>query len=202
MKRSTIPAILILPAAIAATAAACVQISDPASSGDSTSSHSTNFSTSAADAITGTVTLTVTTKTFGGSHAPKNIVALWVEDSTGAFVRTLGVRANTRKKYLDLWIDSQGSSTVPSDVDAVSGATRPDHSTPSPLVVTWDGKNPDGTTMARGTYRMRGQMTEQNSSGENFSVDLVVDGADANPADAGPVPGFQSILASYAFSAP
>ena len=46
----------------------------------------------------GTVTFTVETLNFNTSYDPRNIVAIWVVDSSGTFVKTLKKRAQTRQQ--------------------------------------------------------------------------------------------------------
>ena len=43
-----------------------------------------------------TLQLAVTTTPGTGNYAPRNVVAVWVEDNNGAFVKTIGRWANTR----------------------------------------------------------------------------------------------------------
>ena len=45
----------------------------------------------------GTLHVTTLTSAAGGNYAPRNIVAVWVEDSNGVFVKTLLAYANTYK---------------------------------------------------------------------------------------------------------
>ena len=37
----------------------------------------------------GTLSVSVTTSSTGGNYAPRNIVAIWIEDSSGKLVKTL-----------------------------------------------------------------------------------------------------------------
>ena len=90
---------------------------------------------SSADGLPSTASrlqLAVTTTPTGGQYAPRNIVAVWIEDQAGTFVKTIDRWANTRKQHLVAWTIAAGAN----DADAVSGATRLDHATP--LAITWD----------------------------------------------------------------
>ena len=82
---------------------------------------------------------------------------VWIEDSTGAFVRTIGRWAATRRGYLLAWVASSGE-----DNDAVSGATRANHN--APLTVTWDLKDRSGTVVADGTYTIRMELADADVS--------------------------------------
>ncbi len=104
------------------------------------------------------VVVTTTTTSHNGSFAPRNVVATWVEDATGTFVKTISRWANTRKSHLIAWIGKAG----PNDADAISGATRQDHSVP--VVATWDLKNAAGNEVPDGTYTIRIELADSDSS--------------------------------------
>ncbi|MBX7098444.1 MAG: DUF2271 domain-containing protein [Myxococcaceae bacterium] len=104
------------------------------------------------------LTVSFTTTPAGGGYNPKNIVAVWIQDSNGAFVKTIGRWAGTRKSHLVAWNQSAGSG----DADAVSGATRPNHS--ATLNVTWDLKNKAGAVVPDGKYTIRMETCDANSS--------------------------------------
>lgn len=102
--------------------------------------------------------LTVTTTQGTGNYAPRNIVAVWVEDQGGTFVKTIGRWANTRKQHLVAWQAKAGAN----DADAVSGATRQNHATP--LTITWDLKNKANAIVPDGTYTIRMESTDLNAN--------------------------------------
>lgn len=180
--------ILLLSAAAAATS--CVQVSDSGTDGgDLHSTHSVNLAAGSGDDIDGTVSLTVTTESLGGEFSPKNITALWVEDSDGLFVKTLGAWAATRKKYLYSWKTSQGST------DGTTGATRSGHGTP--LSVTWDGTDDEGAAMKADTYRLRGELTDRNGAGETFSATIDLSGGAVAESTVSDHPGFAAVVSEY-----
>jgi uncharacterized protein (TIGR03382 family) len=102
--------------------------------------------------------VTSTTTSHGGSFAPRNVVATWVEDASGVFIKTISRWANARKSHLVAWIAKAGGN----DVDAISGATRQDHS--RPVIATWDLKNKAGNEVPDGTYTIRMELADSNSS--------------------------------------
>lgn len=104
------------------------------------------------------VSANFTTTPAGGNYAPRNIVAVWVEDANGAFQKTIGRWAAERKQYLLAWNQKAGTN----DVDAVSGATRSNHN--ATLTVTWDLKNKSGTVVPDGTYTIRMELADSNAS--------------------------------------
>ncbi len=93
----------------------------------------------------GTMTLTFTTNSTGG-FSPKHLVAVWVENSSNAFVKTKLKRAsNGNLDHLSLWTTNSGSNVV----DAVTGATITAH---GPLTVTWNGTAVSGALVPDGNY--------------------------------------------------
>lgn len=118
----------------------------------------------AGPAHAGGVQATFDTLTMNGTFAPENCVAVWVEDASGKFVKTIGRwsgaggLAGDRTIHLVAWRAKAGTA----DVDAVSGATRIDHG--QPLAVTWDLTNKAGQVVPDGTYTIRMEMTEENST--------------------------------------
>ena len=102
--------------------------------------------------------ITATSTTGNGQYAPRNVVAIWIEGPGGAFVKTVSRWANVRKQHLVAWTTAAG----PNDADAISGATRPNHTTP--LTVTWDLLNKQGQVIPDGTYTVRMESTELNAN--------------------------------------
>ena len=66
------------------------------------------------------LTFAVRTVAFPGSYAPKHVMAIWVETSTGTFVKSLMVLAGTRASHLDKWKAVSGQNKV----GAITGATQ------------------------------------------------------------------------------
>ena len=104
------------------------------------------------------VVVTYTTTPHGGTFAPKNVVVAWVEDAAGNFVKTIDRWSATRTSHLVAWIAKAGNG----DADAVSGATRPDHT--QTLTANWDFKNKAGQVVPDGTYTIRMELADSNSS--------------------------------------
>jgi MYXO-CTERM domain-containing protein len=109
--------------------------------------------TVAADSLS----VTVTTTPNGGQFAPRHVVAIWIEDSGGNFVKTIDRWAGVRISHLVAWIAKSGQ-----DADAVSGATIANHT--QPLTMTWDLKNKAGTTVPDGTYTIRMELADDNTT--------------------------------------
>lgn len=116
----------------------------------------------------GILQVSTTTKSAGGNYAPNNIVAVWIENDNGQFVKTLAAYANKRKAYLDTWgtSTSKAGSTY-NIVDAVTGATRPSHGT---ITCSWNGTDFKGNAVNDGTYKLRFELTDKHSTGNLASI--------------------------------
>lgn len=142
----------------------------------------------------GELLVTVTTSETGGNYAPRNIVAIWVEDDNGNFVKTLLAYANTRKTHLNTWqASTTAAGTAYNTTDAISGATRSSHSTRS---CTWNGTDFNGLDVADGTYYLWLELTDKNSTG-NFSSFQFVKGEDDQFLTPDDVPSFASISINW-----
>lgn len=107
--------------------------------------------------VSGTLQITATSSAGGGPYAPQNVVAIWIMGPSGSFVKTVGRWADVRKQHLVAWGAAAGA-----DVDAVSGATRPNHATQ--LTATWDMKTRGGQLVGNGTYTVRMESADSNAN--------------------------------------
>jgi hypothetical protein len=105
------------------------------------------------------LTVNVTTQTYGGRYATRNVGAIWVEDASGVFVKTLEVWAERREPHLHSWLDSSNGSRV----DAISAATSQGHPARKP---TWNCRDENDEVVPDGAYRVRVEFTENASEGE------------------------------------
>ncbi|MEI7595407.1 MAG: DUF2271 domain-containing protein [Bacteroidota bacterium] len=123
----------------------------------------------------GTMAFNVTTASpsGAGTYSPKHVVAVWIEDANGVFVKTLLRQAVARKQYLATWITKSAENVV----DATTGATLANHTTP--LALTWNGKDVNQTLVADGTYKVGIQMAWSNTAGP-VSYFTFTKGATAN----------------------
>jgi hypothetical protein len=138
----------------------------------------------------GTLTVTTTTSNAGGNYAPRNIVAIWIEDSNGVFVKTLLAYAQNYKTHLNNW---QASTTAIgsafNSVDAITGATKTSHATRS---CSWNGKNYLGAAVNDGTYKVCFELTDKNATG-NYSFFTFTKSATAQNQTPSNKPSFSSI---------
>lgn len=116
---------------------------------------------------TGMLTFTVTPTSHNGSYGSKHVVAIWIQDASGNFVKTslrMASKSHTINNHLNRW-KSKSSLNV---VDAVTGSTLSSYSTP--LSVTWNATNVSGTTVADGTYSVWIEESwDEGSSGTNVT---------------------------------
>lgn len=121
----------------------------------------------------GSLVLTATTSTYNGQYAPSHVLAIWIESSTGTFVKSLQVNAASRKQYLTNWYKSTSSGNT---TDAITGATLSKHGTSN---CTWNGKDKSGNDVGDGIYKLCIEFTENNGTGKfvsfTFNKGTVVD---------------------------
>jgi len=138
----------------------------------------------------GTLSVAVTTSSAGGNYAPRNIVAIWVEDSSGNFVKTLLAYAASRKTHLNNWETSTTSAgNVYNVTDAISGATQSAHGT---RTCTWNGTDFSGKMVADGNYNLRMELTDKNSTGNSVSFTFIKSTSNQKLTPAN-VPSFSSV---------
>ncbi len=106
----------------------------------------------------GSVTFTVTTVSEGGQYAPKNIVAIWIKNSSGTFIRSMKVMAATRIQYLYQWKNSSSLNKT----DAITGATLTSHQTHT---ITWNCKDLSGNIVPDGDYQFWIEYTDKDGQG-------------------------------------
>jgi hypothetical protein len=109
-------------------------------------------------AAQGSLSVTYNTQSHGGPYAPAHVVVAWVEDRNGTFVSTISRWAGVRSAHLVAWSQKAGAG----DADAVSGASRISHT--APITATWDLRNRAGQIVPDGTYTIRMELADSNSS--------------------------------------
>ena len=101
--------------------------------------------------------LQVTTVTANGTFAPHNVGAVWIEDGSGAFVKTLSDWGRTLLSEAVAWYSSSNGNGV----DAISGATR---IAQGPLQAGWNCTDASGAAVPPGRYRVCMTYAEDNSA--------------------------------------
>lgn len=104
------------------------------------------------------LTITATTTPKGGTYAPNNVVAVWIEKADGTAVKTIQHwGSETYSVYLRAWKAKVGAENT----DAVSGATRINHV--NPLSINWKFKDKNQMLVPDGTYTIRMELADGNS---------------------------------------
>lgn len=138
----------------------------------------------------GELAVDVTTSAAGGNYAPRNIIAIWVEDDAGNFVKTLLAYAQSRITHLNIWQASTSEAgTEYNTVDAITGATKNSHATRTCL---WDGTDFNGILVSDGTYSLRMELTDKNNTG-NYSSFPFTKGPESENLTPSNEPSFTSI---------
>lgn len=116
----------------------------------------------------GTLTVSATTsKTSIPTYSPSNIVAIWVQDSSGKFTKTLLAFAEERNQYLNGWKAVTAIAKVMyNSTDAVTGATQISHGV---RTCSWNGKNYLQVLVADGTYTLKMELTDNDGEKQNLA---------------------------------
>lgn len=134
-----------------------------AGSSDTTTSTDTKVVKTGAGTVQ-SVTFDVTTVAQGGKYAPKNIGAIWIEDESGAYVRSIEVWAGIRKRDLRQYVSKLGGRK---DTDVTTSATLRAHRAHE---VTWDLKDSSGAVVPAGAYKLYVEVTDREGAGQTYSV--------------------------------
>jgi hypothetical protein len=141
----------------------------------------------------GTLSVSIKTVTANGKYAPKHILAIWIEDSNGTFVKTRLFRSQNPqyRSYLTQFASATNYSY--NTVDATTGATLQSHST---RTISWDATDVNGALVADGTYKVCIEFTEKNGSGpyQTYSFTKSSQGQTLTPTD---VSNFQNVSISW-----
>lgn len=141
----------------------------------------------------GKLDVSVTTSSTGGNYAPRNIVAIWIEDASGNFVKTLLAYADKRIQHLNTWEAATNlKGTMYNRTDAITGATQSNHGTRK---CAWDGTDYNKNLVVDGKYFVCMELTDKNSTGNHTKFEFVK-GADNIVAPQNS-PSFSSISVSW-----
>ena len=130
----------------------------------------------------GTLTLTFTQTPHTSYTGTKNVMAVWIQSSTGSFVKTRARNVgNGTKDHLPTWAVNAGgtagnaTSANCNIVGATTGATLTNFST---RTFTWDGTDASGNLVADGTYKITVESTwNHGASGGTVTSYTFVKGA-------------------------
>lgn len=112
------------------------------------------------------------TPSDSGGRVRNPYVAVWVEDSTGAYVATVAVwyeQSNKGTRYLDdlrAWMTASNGAVSQTS----TGATR----SPGTYSVVWDGTDLDGNKIAQGDYVLYVEAAREHGPYEITSTPLTI----------------------------
>ncbi len=97
----------------------------------------------------GTLTFTVNPTSHSGSYGSEHVVAIWIENSSAAFVKTKYrfASGHTLSSHLPVW-KAKSSSNV---VDATTGVTLTSY---VPITIVWNGTNVSAANVPDGNYNV------------------------------------------------
>ena len=145
-----------------------------------------------AAATPGLLTVTYTEGTDGGNYSPKHCSAIWIQDATGRFVKTLFAQAGTRQQHLNNWETATTAyGSVYNKVDAISSATVNSFGT---RTCTWNGTNlaSPRAVLPDGVYTLKMELTCRNNTG-NLATFTFTKGPTAQPQTPPNQPSFSNV---------
>lgn len=111
---------------------------------------------------------TSATELRNSTYAPRNCLAIWIEDQSGNFVKTLLSNAQKQRSYLTTWKESTTAAASRfNTVDAVTGATNDDHGLRN---CSWDGMDFKGKLLPDGAYKLIMELTDINGAGRIYEI--------------------------------
>lgn len=141
---------------------------------------------------TGTLSVTATTsQTTTPTYKPKNIVAMWIEDANGNFVKTLLALTSERRQYLVNWrTKTTLAGSAYNTVDAVTGATQTSHGV---RTASWNGKNRSQILVADGNYTLKMEVTDNDGVRQNLAAISFTKGTSSQTLTPAATNGFSAI---------
>jgi hypothetical protein len=111
------------------------------------------------------VVFDVTTLAQGGFYQPRNIGAIWVQDSSGKFMKSLEVWAGIRSRYLSKYSSARGGMPV----DVTASATLNSHKAHHAM---WNLKDRSGQAAPPGKYTLVIEVTDTDFTGKFDTIDF------------------------------
>jgi hypothetical protein len=107
----------------------------------------------------------VTTSAAGGRYQPRNIGAIWIENSSGKLVKSLEVWAGIRRRYLTRYAAALSGSAVDVTASATLSSHRAHHA-------TWNMKDKSGAAASPGRYTLVMELTDADTTGRSNTVEF------------------------------
>jgi hypothetical protein len=139
--------------------------------------------------------VTVTTHSGGGNHAPKNVDAIWIQDASGKFVKSLYVMARNEIQHLNAWNTATTAAGLSRNrVDAVTGASLSGYGA---RMASWNCTDVNQKPVGVGGYQVCFDLNDGNG-GDKSTCDKIMLGKTATtamPPDA--LPCFTGRILTY-----
>ncbi|MCX7048503.1 MAG: DUF2271 domain-containing protein [Candidatus Sumerlaeota bacterium] len=101
------------------------------------------------------VTFTTSAPIGVAKYGTKNVHAVWIEDSKGAFIKTIARWAKDQKRQLTDWKKADGT-----DTDGMTGATQKNYGA---YTAEWDLRGRDGKPVPNGIYKIQMELTNNDA---------------------------------------
>jgi len=115
----------------------------------------------------GNMTFTVSLATHSAGYGSKHVSAIWIENASGAFVKTKYRMASghTLNSHLPVWKANSNSNVV----DATAGSTL---TTYTPITVNWNATNVSAALVPDGDYRVFVEFTWDDGSANHDTTSV------------------------------
>jgi len=123
------------------------------------------------------LTFDVTTKPAGGRYQPKNVGAVWIEDSSGKLVKSLEVWAAIRRRHLMTYVSALSGAAVDVTATATLTSHRAHHA-------TWNLKDKSGAVVPPGKYSLVMELSDGTERSNQIEFDTSGGPQTLSPADA------------------
>lgn len=107
---------------------------------------------------------------YPAQFSPRHILAIWIADSNGTWIKTREFRSQNPayRQHLTNFKNATGSTY--NSTDAITGATLQSHITHT---VAWDGRDVSGNLVADSTCRVCIEFTSANTTGKFYYLEFV-----------------------------
>lgn len=114
------------------------------------------------------LTFDVTPVDNNGDRSPAHVMAVWIEDSSGNFIKTIARIGDSRYNYLYTWMASPVNGNT---VDAITTAT---YNSWNPMSFYWDSTNTSGEVVSTGDYVLWIEFTTTHGQGPKYSIPFTI----------------------------
>jgi len=111
------------------------------------------------------LTVSVVTRTPEGFYSANNVIAIWIEDNSGTFIKTLTVYSDGYKKDLSVWEDASKGNLK----DAIIGTCRTNYGR---IHGFWNGTDVNGDQVPDGDYKVCMELNNKKEFNRYTSFDF------------------------------